>query len=108
MNYARKSGYRGQASANRMRVTMVAGLGDVRESPTPSTVASKVFNPLSDSAVRLNQVGHHCGAGPEQGSIFPQGRAVNHKRSPKISGQGIVHSLLHGAQEDAVDHPGVP
>ena len=33
MNYARKSGYRGQAPANRMRVTIVAGLGGVRESP---------------------------------------------------------------------------
>ena len=96
MNYARKSGYRGQTSANRMRVTMVAGLGDVRESPTPGTVARQVFNPLSDGAVRLDQVSHHCGASPKQGGILTQGRAVNHKRPPEISGQGIVHGLLHG------------
>ena len=70
MNYARKSGYRGQTSANRMRVTMVAGLGDVRESPTPGTVARQVFSPLSYGAVRLDQVRHHCAAGPEQGGIL--------------------------------------
>ena len=78
MNYARKSGYRGQASANRMRVTMVAGLGDVRESPTPGTVARLLLNPLSDGAVRLDQVGHHRGAGSKQGCILTQGRAVDH------------------------------
>ena len=70
MNYARKSGYRGLTSANRMRVTMVAGLGEVRESPTPGTVARQVFDPLSDGAVRVNQIGHHCAAGPEQGGIL--------------------------------------
>lgn len=78
MNYARKSGYRGQTSANRMRVTIVAGLGDVRESPTPGTVARQLFNPLSDGAVRLDQVGHHRGAGSKQGCILSQGRAVDH------------------------------
>ena len=89
--------YRGQTSANRMRVTMVAGLSDVRESPTPGTIARQVFNPLSDGAIRLDQVGHHCGAGPKQGGILTQGRAVNYKGPPEISGQGIVHGLLHGA-----------
>ena len=78
MNYARKSGYRGRTSANRMRVTMVAGLGDVRESPTPGTVARLPLNPLSDGAVRLDQVSHHRGAGPKQGCILTQGRAVDH------------------------------
>ena len=86
---------------------MVAGLGDVRESPTPGTVARQVFSPLSYGAVRLDQVRHHCAAGPEQGGILTQGRAIDHKGPPEISGQGIVHGLLHGAQEDAVDHSGV-
>ena len=76
---------------------MVAGLGDVRESLTSGTVVRQVFNPLSDGAVRLDQVSHHRGAGPKQGGILTQGRSVNYKWPPEISGQGIVHGLLHGA-----------
>ena len=78
MNYARKSGYQDQTLANRMRDTMVAGLGDVRESLTPGTIARQFFTLLSDRAVRLDQVSHHRGAGPKQGCILTQGRAVDH------------------------------
>ncbi len=78
MNYARKSGYLDQTSANRMRVTMVAGLGVVRESPIPGTIARQVFTLLSDTAVRLDQVGNHCATGSKQGGILTQGRTINH------------------------------